>query len=179
MTSILMFSGSARKESLNKKLIHAAANIAQQQGAQVTIIDLADYPMPIYDGDLEDNTGRPAHADALHDLVKSHDAIIIASPEYNGLPSPLLKNTIDWISRVDNKTFAGKTAGLIAASPGALGGMRGLPHLRTLLTNTNALVVPQQMALGGASSAFDDQGNLADEKKHAMLTSVIDAVIAR
>lgn len=177
MTSILIFAGSSRKDSVNKKLASAAASIAEDEGAEVTLIDLADYPMPIYNGDLEEAEGVPAHAKTLHDMLKNHDAMIIASPEYNGLPTPLLKNTIDWITRVDVKVFAGKVAGIIAASPGGLGGMRGLPHLRTLLTNLNTLVVPEQVAISNAFEAFDDNGKLKDNKQTSMLSSVVKAVV--
>lgn len=177
MTKILMFAGSARADSVNKKLVFAAANIAREVGAEVTIVDLAAYEMPIYQGDDEEKNGVPENAKKLHDLVQANDTIVIASPEYNGLPSPLLKNVIDWVSRVDVKVYEGKVAGLLAASPGGLGGMRGLPHLRTLLTNLNTLVVPQQAAIGGAFDAFDDSGMLKDKKQHAMVKGVIDAVL--
>ena len=173
-----MFSGSTRKESVNKKLIAATADLAKAQGAEVTLIDLADYSMPLYDGDFEEESGIPENAKKLCELVANHDALMISSPEYNGLPSPLLKNTIDWITRVDYKVFTGKIAGLVAASPGALGGLRGLPHLRTLLTNLNALVVPQQAAIDGASKAFDGQGAFVDEKQEKTVGGVIAAVIS-
>lgn len=177
MTKILMFAGSARKESVNKKLIQAAAEIARQKGEEVTLIDLADYPMPIYDGDSEEAQGQPESAHKIHDLIKDHDALVVASPEYNGLFSPLLKNTIDWVSRVDVKVFEAKVVAIISASPGGLGGMRGLPHLRTLLTNINVLVIPQQAAIGGAFSAFDESGVLKDEKQQKMVEGVMDALI--
>ncbi len=177
MTKILCFAGSARKDSYNKKLIALAADAAKQQGAQTTLVDLADYPMPLYDGDLEAAEGVPENAKKLHDLVKGHDALMISSPEYNGLPTPLLKNTIDWITRVDVKVFDGKVAGLVATSPGAMAGLRGLPHLRTLLTNLNTLVVPQQLGVGFYGKAFDDNDQLADEKQQAMLNGVVGAVI--
>lgn len=177
MGKILVFSGSIRTGSVNTALAKVAAQIAEQKGADVTLIDLASYPMPIYNGDLEESQGQPEQAKALHNLIASHDGMIITSPEYNGLPSALLKNTIDWVSRVDVKVFAGKAAGLLSASPGALGGLRGLPHVRTLLTNINVLVVPQQAAIGGALDAFDDVGNLKDDRHQAMVSSVVDAVL--
>lgn len=178
MTSILLFSGSARAESINQKLVSCAAQIATDKGAQVKLISLADYAMPLYNGDDEAARGIPENAQKLYNEIKAHDAMIIASPEYNGLPTPLLKNTIDWVSRVDVKVYQGKVAGLLAASPGGQGGMRGLPHLRTLLDNINTLVVPQQAAIGGAMDAFDKNGALKDERNHTMVEAVVDAVIA-
>lgn len=178
MTKLLMFSGSSRKDSLNKQLIAAAETFALSQGAEVTVIDLNDYDMPIYNGDWEEANGQPETANKLHDLIASHDALIIASPEYNGLPSPLLINAIDWVSRVDVKVYHGKKAAIISASPGGLGGLRGLNHLRTLLTNLNVLVVPQQVAVGGASNGFNADGQLKDERQQKMLASTITTLLA-
>ncbi|MDB2415311.1 NAD(P)H-dependent oxidoreductase [Rickettsiales bacterium] len=177
MSKILMFAGSARKESFNKKLISVAAKIAEEKGAKVTKIDLKDYPMPIYDGDLEDKDGQPENARKIYDLLKEHDSLIIASPEYNGLPSPLLKNTIDWVSRIDVKIYSQKIAAIMSASIGGLGGMRGLPHLRTLLTNLNVLVIPQQVTISSAMDAFDENDNLKDQKHNSSVESLVDALI--
>ena len=177
MSKILMFAGSARIESVNNKLIIVIAEYAKQQGADVTVIDLVDYQLPIYDGDFEEENGQPESAKKLHKLVEEHDAMVIASPEYNGLPSPLLKNVIDWVSRVDVKVYAGKTAAIVSASPGGFGGLRGLTHLRVLLNNLNILVIPQQVSIGGAFGAFDDQGNLKDEKQQTMLKSLVNELI--
>lgn len=178
MTKLLAFAGSARKGSVNKRLVRAAAAYASTQGAEVTVVDLRDYPMPLYDGDDETTNGLPESALKLTQLIAEHDAILIASPEYNGFPSPLLKNTVDWVSRVNNAAFSGKVVAITSASPGAMGGLRGLPHLRLLMSNLNALVIPQQAAIGGAFTAFDDAGNLSDEKQHAMLAKVINGLLA-
>ncbi len=178
MTKILMFSGSSRKDSLNKKLISATVEIAQELGNIVTLIDLADYPLPLYDGDLEAVSGVPDNAQKLHLLLQEHDAFIIASPEYNGLPSPLLINTLDWVSRLEGNVYSRKSAAIMSASPGAMGGLRGLPHLRTLLNNLNVLVIPRQFALGSAFSAFDDDGSLKDEKHHAIINTIIEELTA-
>ncbi|MEZ5690805.1 MAG: NAD(P)H-dependent oxidoreductase [Rickettsiales bacterium] len=178
MTNILMFSGSARRESFNKKLISAAAKIAREKSINVTLIDLADYPMPIYDGDLEEEKGQPENAKKLYELIKNHDYILISSPEYNGLPTPLLKNVIDWVSRVDVKVYSGKIAAIIGASPGGFGGLRALPHLRALLTNINVVVIPQQLAVPKAHEAFDADGNLKDKKQKEALESVINNLIS-
>ena len=177
MTKILMFSGSIRKESLNKKLITATAKIAKKKAAEVNLIDLADYPMPIYNGDFEDEYGVPENAQKLYKLIEQTDAILISSPEYNGLPSPLLKNTIDWISRLEGNVYSGKIAAIISASIGGLGGMRGLTHLHTLLNNLDVTVIPNQLSVGEALDAFDSEGNLKNEHHKKTIESIIDVLI--
>lgn len=164
---ILAFAGSARKASWNKQLVALAADGARAAGAEVTLIDLADFPMPLYDGDLEADAGLPENAVKLRALFGAHDGLLIASPEYNSSISPLLKNVIDWVSRPTAedgqlKYLAGKTAALLATSPGGLGGLRGLAHLRQILSSINVLVAPQQLAVASAGSAFSDDGNLTD-----------------
>ena len=176
---LIFFAGSARKESLNKKLAQAAANTASDIGAEVTVIDLADYELPIYNGDFEDENGMPQAAIDLKELFSSHDGFLIASPEYNSSYSALLKNTIDWMTRPHMgdepflMAFNGKVAALTAASPGGLGGLRGLAPLRVLLSNIGVHVIPTQMALSGAGKAFDADGNLSDDKQKSMLTKVV------
>jgi NAD(P)H-dependent FMN reductase len=172
---ILAFAGSARRESLNRKLIAIAAGGAAKAGAQVTTIDLGDFELPLYDGDLEDAEGLPENAAKLKNLMADHDGLLIASPEYNSSISPLLKNTIDWATRPGSPdepslmAFAGKVAGLMSASPGGLGGLRGLVHLRSILGNIRVLVLPDQRAVSGAHSAFADDGTMKDEKlQHAI-----------
>ncbi|MBL24443.1 MAG: NADPH-dependent FMN reductase [Rhodospirillaceae bacterium] len=166
---ILAFAGSLRDESLNKLLVRAAAKGAEGAGAEVTAIDLKDYPMPIYDGDIEAADGLPENALKLKELFEAHDALLIASPEYNSSISPVLKNTLDWVSRpaAEGETplsaYNGKVAALVAASPGGLGGLRGLVHLRQILGNINVLVIPDQRAVGSAFDAFDENGDLKDE----------------
>jgi len=176
-TKILAFAGSARKESFNKKLVKLAVAGARSAGAEVTLVDLADLPMPIYDGDLEAAQGLPPNAKAFKELMKSHDAFLIASPEYNSSVSALLKNCIDWASRPEPGepglvAFAGKVAGIMSASPGALGGMRGLVALRSILGNISVLVVPEQVSVSGAAEAFDADGMLKDAKKQAAAEAV-------
>lgn len=178
MPKILMFAGSTRRESLNKKLIIATAEIAKKQGAEVTVIDLSDYPLPIYDGDFEEEHGQPENAKKLHQLIDLHDALVIASPEYNGLPSPLLKNAIDWVSRVDVKVYRGKIAAIMSASPGGLGGLRGLSHLRVLLNNLNVLVIPEQVAVGNALSAFAENGKLKELKQQSRLSNTVHSLLS-
>ncbi len=176
MPKILMFAGSARTQSFNKKLITATAKLAESH-AEVTLIDLKEYPMPLYDGDVEEADGVPENATKIRELIARHDALLIASPEYNGLISPLLKNTIDWCSRGEDNVYTGKRAAIISASPGGLGGIRGLPHLRTLLSNLGMIVIPQQVAIGSAFKAFTDNGALTDEKNTQKLEQLVLALI--
>jgi len=180
---ILAFAGSARKDSWNKKLIRIAAAGAQSGGAEVTLLDLADYPMPLYDGDIEAGDGLPDNATKLRAMFGDHDGLLIAAPEYNSSITPLLKNVIDWVSRptADEpalKYFAGKTAGLVTVSPGALGGLRGLVHVRQILGNINVLVIPQQVAVPGAGSAFDEAGALTDPARQSAVEGVGAALAA-
>jgi chromate reductase len=167
--TILAFAGSARRDSFNKKLIHIAVRGAEAAGAKVTLVDLAEYPMPLYDQDQEATSGMPENGQRLLDLFKKHDGLMISSPEYNSSITPLLKNTLDWVSRKNGgdpalTAFQGKTAILMSASPGALGGMRGLVHLRAILGNIGVIVLPEQRAVSQAGDAFDEQGNLRDAK---------------
>lgn len=168
---ILAFAGSARKDSFNKKLAKLAAKGAESAGAKVTFLDLKDYPLPLYDQDVESEKGLPDNAKKVKQMLIDHDGFLIACPEYNSSITPLLKNTIDWCSRAESENepplqaFKGKTAAIISASPGALGGLRGLVHARAILSNIGVLVVPNQRAIGGAHKAFDDQGQLTDAKQ--------------
>jgi len=183
MAKLLFFAGSARKDSINKKLASLAGRRAKEKGAEVTIIDLKDFAMPLYDGDLEDEKGLPENARRLKQLFVDHDGFFIASPEYNSSFSPLLKNTLDWISRSHQENepsliaYSGKVAALGATSPGGLGGLRGLVALRMMLGNIGVTVIPNQAAIGSGFQAFDKEGNLSDEAQAAMLDGVIDAFI--
>jgi len=168
---ILAFAGSAREASFNKRLVKIAAHGAQNAGAEVTLLDLRELPLPIYDADLESAEGLPENARRLKELFSSHDGFLISSPEYNGSISALLKNTIDWVSRpVEGGPplagFAGKVAAIMSISPGALGGLRGLVHVRAILSNLKVLVLPDQISIPEANDAFTDRGELADGRKH-------------
>lgn len=185
MPRILAFAGSTRTDSFNKKLMRAAASAARAEGAEVTELDLRDHPLPLYDGDLEAAEGIPAPALALKEIFGAHDGLLIASPEYNSSLSAVLKNTLDWLSRAKEgeaplAAFRGKVAGLCAASPGALGGLRGLVPLRSILSNIGVLVVPTQVAVAKAHEAFDADGALADERTAArvagMARELVDVV---
>ncbi len=179
MTKIIVFAGSSRKESTNKKLAKYGAKKLKAAGVEATFVDLADYPMPIYNGDLEDEKGLPENAQKLKKLFIEHDGFLIASPEYNSSFSALLKNVIDWTSRATKNdatpltAYKGKTAGIFSTSPGALGGLRGLVHLRSVLGNIGAHVVPNQAAISGIE-AFDDNGNLVNKNHINMVHSVIE-----
>jgi len=172
---ILAFAGSTRTDSFNKTLLRTAVRAAEAAGASVTTIDLADYRMPIYDGDLEAESGLPENAVKLKSLFMEHNGLLIAAPEYNSSITPVLKNTIDWVSRRDGapdlSCYAGKTAGLIATG-GGNGGLRGLVHVRQILGNIGVLVIPQQAAVRGAWSAFDEGGELKDEDQRGTVEAV-------
>ncbi len=167
---ILVFGGSLRRDSFNQKLAAIAAQGAREAGAEVTLIALRDFPLPVFDQDLEAAQGKPEAAARLKALFLEHDGLIIASPEYNSSVTAALKNAIDWVSRADRDdepmvaAFSGKSAVLCAASPGGLGGLRGLVHLRAILGNIGVTVLPDQVAVSAAHQAFKEDGSLADEK---------------
>ncbi|MGI9435996.1 MAG: NADPH-dependent FMN reductase [Geminicoccaceae bacterium] len=174
---ILAFAGSTRLASFNKRLVRVAAEGASAAGADVTVIDLRDYPLPLYDGDLEANDGLPDNAKRLKALFLEHQGLLISSPEYNGGMSAVLKNTIDWVSRSEPgegglAAYKDKVAGLVATSPGRLGGLRGLAHLRQILCNVGVLVLSQQHAVGGAGQAFDETGEMVDSELQAAVTGI-------
>ncbi len=167
---ILAFTGSLRKDSYNKKLVAVAAKGARNAGAEVRLIDLADYPLPVFDQDLEAAQGLPENATRLKAVLKDHDGFLIGCPEYNSSITAALKNAIDWASRpVPDEAplacFKGKVAAIMSASPGALGGLRGLVHVRAILSNIHVLVLPDQKAIPNAHEAFDNYGSLTDPKQ--------------
>ncbi len=179
---ILVFAGSLRVDSLNKKLAAAAAAMAESVGADVTCIDLRDYRIPPYDGDMEQGGGIPERAQILRNLLADHDAFIIASPEYNSSVSGTLKNYLDWVSRPDGDVpglmaFKGKVAAILSASPGALGGLRGLVHLRDILENMGVLVVPEQHAVSAAMQAFAENGKLINDRDQKALEKVVKRLV--
>ena len=167
---ILAFAGSTRTESFNKKLVRIAAAGASAAGAEVTLIDLRDYPMPLYDGDLETKEGLPPNAVKFKKLMMENRGLLISTPEYNSGITGVLKNAIDWASRGDEvplACFDKKVAVLMSASPGALGGMRSLVMVRSILGNIKVLILPQQIAVGKAHEAFNPDGSLKDPKQQA------------
>jgi NAD(P)H-dependent FMN reductase len=184
---ILAFSGSLRRDSFNQKLARIAADAARAAGATVTVLDLRDVPMPLFSEDLEQSEGLPAGARKLKELMLAHEGLLIASPEYNSSISAALKNAIDWASRAAPgepplACFVDKVAGLMATSPGTLGGLRGLVTLRMILSNINVLVLPNQLTVPRAHEAFGDDGRLKDAKQQAAiekLAAKLTSVIAR
>lgn len=178
MSKILAFSGSSRRESFNQKLVKIAASGASKEGASITIINLADFPMPIFNQDLEQEQGIPESASQFKKLMIEHDGFLIASPEYNSAFSPLLKNTLDWVSRAESDdepplaAYHGKIASIMATSPGPLGGLRGLVFLRMLLSNMGVIVLPDQKAIPQAFKAFNDAGLLIDEAQQNSILSL-------
>jgi chromate reductase, NAD(P)H dehydrogenase (quinone) len=181
---ILAFSGSARRESLNKRLALAAARYAREAGAEATYVDLDEYPIPLYHGDLEAASGMPENARRLRELFLAHDALLIASPENNSSMTALLKNTIDWLSRDvgDGKgdssglaPWRGKVAGLMAASPGAFGGIRALPHLRQVLSALGVTVIGSQVAVARADKVLGPDGAIGDERVARSVRSLAEA----
>lgn len=168
---ILAFAGSLRKDSFNKKLLRIAVQGAQDAGAEVSLIELNDYPMPIFDEDYETSHGPPDTVKALKAMMIAHDGFLIASPEYNSSITAVLKNTIDWVSRPEPDkpaliAFQRKTAALMSASPSGMGGMRGLVHLRSILGNIGVILWPDQVSVSQAYQAFGDDGRLLDAKRH-------------
>ncbi len=173
---ILAFAGSARANSFNKKLVKIAAEGARAAGAEVTYLDFRDLPLPLYDQDLEAAEGLPENVMKLKSLMKAYQGFLIACPEYNSSITPLLKNAIDWASRPEPEEpglvcFRDKVAVLMSASPGAFGGLRGLGHVREILSNIGVLVLPNQKAIGQAHRVFDESDQLMDEKQQ---TEILD-----
>ncbi len=184
-SKLLIFAGSTRQASFNRQLAQAAAAQARAAGVDVTLIELADFDIPIYNADLEAK-GTPADVMKLKQIMFEHAAWIICSPEYNGSYTALLKNTIDWASspvksdpawQDGSKSFAGKVVGVLSASPGALGGLRSQSHLVPLLLNLQCWVAPKAFALGKAGEAFDADGKLISEFHVKQLQAVIDQVL--
>lgn len=166
--NILVFAGSVRTGSLNEQLAAYAARALRALGAKVTHISLKDYPLPLYDGDLEAHEGPPENASKLRDLFAAHQGIFIAGPEYNAGITPLTKNTLDWVSRVDIGVFRARAFALGAASEGRLGGYRSLMATRQVLElGVGALVQPEMVSVAQASKAYDANGDLAEPGRRA------------
>lgn len=182
---ILAFAGSARRDSYNKQLVKIAGRGAESAGAEVTFLDLLALPMPLFNEDLEAEQGLPDTVRQFKALLKGHQGFLMACPEYNGSITGLLKNAIDWASRPDPDNIASaadcfrdKVIVLMATSPGALGGLRGLVHVRAILTNLGAIVLPDQRAIPHASQAFDQEGQLGDPKQQAAIQGLGVRVVA-
>ena len=182
---ILVFGGSLRAESYNQKLAALAAAAASAAGADVTLISLRDYRMPIFDEDLEAEEGMPENAAKLKALFAEHEGLIIASPEYNSGITAALKNAIDWVSRATSDDEAplsvlkGKTAAILAASPGGYGGARSLAQFRPFLENIHITVLPDQVAIPKAYEAFDTDGNLVDATQAEAVKALAAGLVAK
>jgi chromate reductase, NAD(P)H dehydrogenase (quinone) len=178
----LVFAGSARTGSYNKKLARVAADSLREAGAIATFIDLRDYPLPLYDGDFEDREGIPLAGRQLRQLFRAADALVIASPEYNHSFSPLLKNALDWVSRrADGEDyrpyFEGKIGALLAASSGSSGGIRGLPHLRQVLAHLGVGVLDRQVTIPRHKESFGAADELRDESHRLLVRELAEDVI--
>jgi chromate reductase, NAD(P)H dehydrogenase (quinone) len=181
---ILVIPGSLRTGSLNAKLAAVAAHHFAQAGAEVTRLSLADFPLPIYDGDLQTKSGVPKNAVDLKRMMGAHHGVLIVTPEYNSSVPPLLKNAIDWVSRVHDaheargQVFRGRAFAIASASGNRLGGARALSALRLILSACHALVIPNQLALAFADEAYDDMERLKNssdiEGLGAMARQLID-----
>ena len=183
---LLVIAGSAREGSLNTQLAAVAAHKARALGAETTTVDLRALDLPVYDQDVLNAQGMPEGARRLRQLLAEHDGLLLSSPEYNALPTPLFINAFDWLSVVQAEgdlpsgtgATAGKPVGLMAASPGALGGIRALPIVRTYLsTNFAMVVVPEQLALSAADKQLGDAQALKDERMDQMLGKLVASVV--
>ena len=183
---LLGLSGSTRTDSLNRRLLRACLHRAEAEGAETTLVDLKALDMPLYDGDLEAASGLPAGARELRNQLIQADGLMIASPEYNGSFSAVLKNAIDWTSRSDSErpddpplvAWRGLTAGLVSATPGGLGGIRGLIQLRTLLSGIGVHVIPTQLGVGSAHEVVTEDGTIEHEDWRNRVGKLVDEVIS-
>jgi chromate reductase, NAD(P)H dehydrogenase (quinone) len=182
---LLVFAGSTRQNSYNRRLAKVVAQMARDSGAKVTHIELGDFDVPMYNADLEAR-GTPADVIKLKQITYEHPAWIICTPEYNASYPALVKNTLDWISSPVKsdpawsdgfRSTRGKVVGVLSASPGALGGLRSQSHLAPLLINLQCWLAPKNFALGRAGDAFDEQGRLVNEAARKGVRAVIDQVL--
>jgi chromate reductase, NAD(P)H dehydrogenase (quinone) len=179
---VLVFAGSARKASVNRKLARLAAAAVDAAGGAATLVELGELALPLYDGDDEAASGLPEGAKRLKAAFLSHRGLLLACPEYNSSVTPLLKNAIDWVSRpapgeASLAAFEGKVAALCSASPGGYGGLRGLVTVRSILGNIRVTVLPDQLAIAKAYEAFDDAGALRDATQKASLDRLAAALV--
>jgi len=174
---ILAFAGSEREGSYNKMILKIAAEEAGRTGATVTLIDLKNYPLPLYNADFEEKNGLPENAKKLKKLFLENNGLLLACPEYNSSITPLLKNTLDWVSRPEGSEiylscYKNKIAALISTSTGNLGGLRGLVTVRAMLENIGVIVLPEQISIINAIEAFDENGNLKDANRQEAIRKI-------
>ncbi|MFM7084451.1 MAG: NADPH-dependent FMN reductase [Hyphomicrobium sp.] len=177
---ILFFAGSARKASHNMRLAELGAKIAEANGIPSTFADLGDYPLPLYDADFQKSSGIPENAKKFEALMRVHTGVFIACPEYNASITPLLKNLLDWLSRIRNEgdenltVFKTRVFALGSSSPGGMGGLRGLNTVRTVLEmGLGALVLPEQFAVPRAMEAYDEHGHLKNKESQEQFKALI------
>lgn len=170
---ILMFAGSLRKESFNKKILNAIMPFLKEQNVDVEFVDLVDLQIPILNEDDEKANGIPSGAQTLVKKIQESSALIISAPEYNGSISGVLKNTIDWVSRDKANVFQGKMIMLMSASPGYFGGVRGLWHTKVPLDKLEAQVYPEFFHLPSANKAFTPEGTWIDEKMKTQVEKIL------
>ncbi|MCA8923014.1 MAG: NAD(P)H-dependent oxidoreductase [Planctomycetes bacterium] len=179
---VLVLAGSLRRDSLNKRLARFAAREVAEAGLEATVLDLKDFPLAVYDGDDEAEHGVPEAARRLREAFVAHQGLVLACPEYNGSISGALKNAIDWISRPDGDVpglvaFRDTTALLLSASPGALGGLRGLVHVRAILSGLGVLVLPGQHAVSRAHTVLGEDGSFSDERGAETVRSLAQQLV--
>ena len=174
---LLAFAGSLRADSLNKKLLAVACELARQKGAEVKVVEISEFEMPLYNGDIEEKQGAPSNAHKLKDLLNGVDGVIISAPEYNYSVSGVLKNAIDWTSRIKPQPFRQKHMILMSASPSMVGGNRGLWVLRMSLEALGAFVYPEMFSLSLAHEAFDGDNKLKDINLYKALENNVDSFI--
>ena len=182
---IVVMAGSRRREALSRRVAAACVRALDAAGAEVERVELDDYPAPLYDGDLEAASGLPEAIVRLQRVLHASDGVLVVNPEYNGSLTPLLKNTLDWCSRPNpadpersgGKVYAGRAAAVVGSSPGALGGMRVLFHIRDVLGYLGMQVIPQQLAVGKAGEAVGDDDRLRDAAQQEMLDKLAAALV--
>ncbi len=179
MANIIAIAGSIREESSNARLARQLVRVANELGANASFIDLTDYPLPIYNGDLEEAGGLPEKAAELKQLLAAADGLIVVTPEYNGFMTPLLMNTIDWCTRsaaasVDLACFLDKPIFIASSSPGPGGGARSAAHLKMMLSGIGAYVSPFPLTLPSGFQAFDENGQFVDEAMTKRASSMIE-----
>ena len=179
---VLAFAGSTRKESVNKRLARIALQAAKKAGAETTFVDLQDFNIPLYCDDLVAKQGIPEGVLEFKQLLNSHNGFFIASPEYNGSLTGVLKNAIDWATiKADGEErmscWNGKIAGLVSASPGGLGGIRGLHHLRTILAGIGTFVLPNHLAVGNSTENLQNEKQITDENLQLQLESLTHEMV--
>ena len=179
----VVLSGSLRQGSYNTQLAHLVAHKAKAFDVELTVVNLAEFPLPLFDQDIESQSGAPEAAVKLKQLIVDADVLVFASPEYNGSISGVLKNAIDWVSRAGTlpkgNPFAGKYVGLVAASTGALGGLRGLNHVRDIMYILGAIVLPNPLAISKAHEAFTSTGQLKNEYFDEKLAELVADLAAQ